>query len=64
VLNQQHLRGVIEGYFGYYYHAIRPHRSLEHDSPVPRPVQSPDRGKVIEMALVGGLHHEYLRQVV
>ena len=45
-----------------YYHKVRPHRSLAHDSPIPRPVESPDRGKVIEMPLVGGLHHHYLRQ--
>ncbi len=29
---------------------------------VPRPVESPDCGKVIELPLVGGLHHRYLRQ--
>ena len=44
------------------YHQVRPHRSLSHDSPIPRPVESPDRGRVIEMPMVGGLHHQYLRQ--
>ena len=42
--------------------AYAPHRSLEHDSPVPRRVESPEGGKVIELPLVGGLHHHYLRQ--
>ena len=61
VLNERQLRRVLESYFEYYHHA-RPHRSLDHDSPVPRPVESPDCGKVIELPLVGGLHHRYLRQ--
>jgi len=61
VLNERLLRRILQGYFGYY-HEVRPRRSLAHDSPVPRPVQLPDRGKVIEMPLVGGLHHHYLRQ--
>ena len=61
VLNERQLRRVLESYVEYYHHA-RPHRSLDHDSPVPRPVESPDCGKVIELPLVGGLHHRYLRQ--
>ncbi|MGO8930344.1 MAG: integrase core domain-containing protein [Limisphaerales bacterium] len=61
VFNQRQLRQLLESYLAYY-HNLRPHRSLGHDSPVPRPVQSPERGKVIEMALVGGLRHHYLRQ--
>jgi hypothetical protein len=61
LLNQQHLRRILESYFGYY-HKVRPHRSLEHDSPVPRAVQSPDNGKVIAIPLLGGLHHHYFRQ--
>ena len=60
VINERQLRQLLEHYFEYY-HKIRPHRSLSHDSPVPRPVQSPNRGKVIEMPVVGGLHHHYLR---
>ena len=61
VLNEGQLRQVLTSYFQYY-HEVRPHRSLEHDSPIPRPLQSPERGKVIEMPLLGGLHHHYLRQ--
>ena len=61
VFNERQLRRVLESYFEYY-HSVRPHRSLSHDSPIPRPVESPDLGKVIEMPLLGGLHHHYLRQ--
>jgi putative transposase len=61
VFNERQLRQTLKFYFEYY-HNVRPHRSLDHDSPVPRPVESPDHGKVIELPLVGGLHHRYLRQ--
>ena len=61
VLHERQLRQILEQFLAYY-HQVRPHRSLAHDSPIPRPVQLSDRGKVIEMRLVGGLHHHYLRQ--
>jgi transposase InsO family protein len=61
VFNERQLRQILASYFEYY-HQVRPHRSLEHDSPVPRPIESPNCGKVIELPLVGGLHHHYLRQ--
>ena len=61
VFNERQLRQILVSYFEYY-HKVRPHRSLEHDSPVPRPIESPNCGKVIELPLVGGLHHHYLRQ--
>jgi transposase InsO family protein len=61
VFNQPQLRRLLRSYLDYY-HTVRPHRSLEHDSPIPRPVASPDGGKIIELPWVGGLHHQYLRQ--
>jgi transposase InsO family protein len=61
VFQERQLRQILESYFEYY-HKVRPHRSLSHDSPIPRPVESPDRGKVTEMPLVGGLHHHYRRE--
>jgi putative transposase len=61
VFHERQLRQILQSYFQYYLE-VRPHRSLEHDSPIPRPVQSPECGKVIELPLVGGLHHHYLRQ--
>jgi putative transposase len=61
VFNERQLRQILKSCFKYYLE-VRPHRSLDHDSPVPRPLQSPDCGNVIEMPLVGGLHHRYFRQ--
>jgi putative transposase len=61
VFNERQLRHVLESYFRYY-HEVRPHRGLSHDSPIPRPVESSERGDVIEMPLLGGLHHHYLRE--
>lgn len=55
------LRRVLNSYLAYY-HRIRPHRSLDHDSPDPTSVQSPDAGKIIALKLLGGLHHHYLGQ--
>ena len=54
VLNEKHLRMILVDYFEYY-HRVRPHRSLCHDSPIPRPLESPDRGNVIEMPKGRGL---------
>jgi putative transposase len=61
VLHERQLHQILGSYLKYY-HEVRPHQSLAHDSPVPRPVQSPEHGVVMEMPLVGGLHHQYLRQ--
>ena len=61
VFHERQLRHILKSYFEYY-HKVRPHRVLSHDSPIPRPVESPDRGDVIERPLVGGLHHHYLRE--
>lgn len=61
VFHEPQLQQILQSHCEYY-HKIRPHRSLDHDSPVPRPVESAERGKVVELPLVGGLHHHYLRQ--
>jgi putative transposase len=44
-----------------YYHDWRTHLSLSMDAPNPRTVHPPDRGEVVEVAEVGGLHHHYER---
>lgn len=62
IIDERHLQAVLENYFEYYHHS-RPHRSLTQDSPVPRPVQTPEQGRVVEFPQVGGLHHLYTRQV-
>jgi transposase InsO family protein len=61
VIGERHLQNVLKDYFEYYHHS-RPHRSLTQDSPVPRPVQAPDQGRVVEFPQVGGLHNLYARQ--
>ncbi len=62
IFHERQLKQILESYCEYY-HKVRPHRSLCHDSPIPRPVESPEQGNVIELPQVGGLHHHYLRQV-
>ena len=45
-----------------YYHAWRTHLSLDKDAPVPRPVQPPTCGTVVQVPHLGGLHHHYERR--
>ncbi len=61
VFNEKHLRRILTDYLSYY-HLYRTHRSLEQDCPELRAVEPPDQGKIIELPLVGGLHHRYARQ--
>ena len=44
-----------------YYHESRTHLSLAKDVPEPRPVHSPERGAIVAIPQVGGLHHRYER---
>ena len=60
VINEHHLRRILRNYFDYY-HNSRPHRSLERNSPAPREIEPPSKGKVIAIPQVGGLHHRYNR---
>jgi len=61
VLDESSLRRILKSYFEYYDHT-RTHLALEKDSPVPRSVQPPELGRVVELAQVGGLHHRYERR--
>lgn len=61
VFGENHLRRIIAEYVAYY-NESRTHLSLDMDSPVTRPVQPPDQGKVVSLPQVGGLHHRYERQ--
>jgi hypothetical protein len=63
VVNEWHLTRILASYFTYY-HRFRTHLSLAMDCPEPRPIQPPERGKVIAVPEVGGLHHHYERQAV
>jgi len=61
VLSERHLRRILTRYFGYY-HQARTHLSLDKDAPDGRPIEPPERGPVIPIPEVGGLHHRYLRR--
>ncbi len=60
VVGENHLRRILRDYFAYY-HSCRTHLSLDKDSPEQRKVEPPDQGKVVELPMVGGLHHRYAR---
>jgi transposase InsO family protein len=61
ILNERHLDAVIREFLDYYHHH-RTQRALERNCPVLRPIEAADQGKIIELSLVGGLHHRYTRQ--
>ena len=58
VLGEAHLRRILRAY-AHYYNDIRTHRSLDKDAPVSRPVQR--TGAISSHAILGGLHHHYVR---
>ena len=58
VLGEAHLRRILRTY-ARYYNNIRTHRSLDKDAPVSRPVQR--TGIISSHAILGGLHHHYVR---
>ncbi len=58
VLSEAHLRQILLSY-ARYYNDIRTHRSLDKDAPVSRPVQR--TGIIDSHAILGGLHHHYVR---
>ena len=60
VLGEKHLRSILKGYFDYYEHS-RTHLSLGKDAPLPRLMEPPELGNVVQLPQVGGLHHRYER---
>ena len=58
VLGEAHLRRIPESY-ARYYNDIRTHRSLDKDAPAFRPIQR--IGNIASHAILGGLHHHYVR---
>ena len=58
VLGEAHLRRILQSY-ARYYNEIRTHRSLNKDAPISRTVQR--IGVVKSHAILGGLHHHYVR---
>src|SRR6202035_2973671 len=58
VLGEVHLRRILKNYAAYY-NGVRTHRSLNNDAPVSRLVQR--SGVISSHAILGGLHHHYVR---
>src|SRR5882757_4849759 len=58
VFGEDHLRQILKSYVAYY-NSVRTHRSLHKDAPVSRPVQR--SGMISSHAILGGLHHQYVR---
>ena len=58
VLGERHLRRILKSY-ATYYNSARTHRSLNMDAPVSRPAEPV--GRIVTCAMVGGLHHRYVR---
>ena len=50
-----HLRRLLRGYSAYY-NTARPHQSLDNNSPQPRVVEPPPRGRIVAIPQVGVLH--------
>jgi putative transposase len=60
VLGEGQLRRILREYLDYY-NGVRPHQSLEKNSPLPRQIELPTKGRVSSIPQVGGLHHRYRR---
>jgi hypothetical protein len=58
VHGEAHLRRILQRYADYY-NKIRTHRSLDKDAPVFRSIQRV--GSITLRAILGGLHHQYVR---
>ena len=61
VWNERSLRRYLGRYLAFY-HAFRTHLSLDKDAPLPRRVQPPAAGIIVQVPHVGGLHHHYERR--
>jgi len=62
VLGERHLRWTLKRYLRYYSDS-RTHLSLEKDPPNPRPIQTLETGRIVQVPQVGGLHQRYERCV-
>jgi transposase InsO family protein len=58
IFSEAHLRQILQRYADYY-NKIRTHRSLDKNAPAPRAVERV--GNIASHAILGGLHHHYLR---
>ena len=60
IIDEFHLRRILKTYLEYY-HSCRTHLSLDMDCPERRAPAPPEKGKVVALPKVGGLHHLYTR---
>jgi putative transposase len=60
VFNEAHLIRLLTSYFEYY-HESRTHLSLDRNAPSPRQVEPVEKGKIVAIPQVGGLHLRYTR---
>ena len=61
VINEMHLRRILREYVDGYYNISRTHLSLGKDCPAPRDVEPLAAGNVVDLPILGGLHHRYFR---
>ena len=60
ILNDSHLRNLLKNYVSYY-NRIRPHDSLDDNSPIPRKKHKIYDGKIVRIPILNAIHHLYKR---
>ena len=60
ILGKTHLGRILREYVDYY-NKVRPHLSLNRNAPLHREVETSEKGKVIAVPYLNGLHHKYAR---
>ena len=63
IFNERHLHQTLKQYQAYFNQA-RPHQGLDQRLPCPpeQAEEQQDRGKIISLPVLGGLHHDYQRR--
>ena len=63
VLSEAHLERLLREFIEEYYHVARPHQGLGGETPIPTESRPDihDPTKLVAVAVLGGLHHRYLR---
>jgi hypothetical protein len=60
ILDERHLRRVLQQYLAYY-HRERPRQGSNQETPLPQPRVFLGDGIIRCRQILGGLHHEYFR---